>query len=231
MQNRKTGKIMVGVMSAIALAGCAAEGADVPDAQQNGAEQAVGTETTDTQDPETGLTTQALGSFSHHLPRRGSEEGVVETMFLGYGMMYELSLRTGALVDAVSASFYVPSSPSNQHTPGDKLLARGPAGGSAGSLQPKLVCPGGYAAHGLYGQAGKRIDLLGLVCARIARDGRPLASDFKVVGAYGGTGGTFFYDTCGEDSWLAGMIVGVAPKSSGSNKVVSSLKGYCGSAR
>lgn len=224
MSASKVWKSVAGLLSATVLWGCMAESADPTD------DALPSEDTAETAEEGLGTSSQALAGFSHNLPRRGSEEEIVETAFLGYGMMYELSLRTGALVDSVSATFYTPSNPNNQYTSGDPRFARGPVGGTAGSAQPKLVCPAGYAAHGLYGQAGKRVDMLGLVCARIASDGRPITSDFKVVGAYGGTGGTFFYDTCGEGKWLAGMFVGVALKTSGSNKIVSYVKGYCGNA-
>jgi hypothetical protein len=141
-----------------------------------------------------------------------------------------MQLRTGALVDAVSASFYTPSNPNNRYTPGDPFFVRGPAGGSAGSSQPGLECPAGFAATGLCGRSGQRLDELGLLCAQIGNDGRPIVSTQRAVGAFGGTGGTAFLDTCGAGKWLSGMTVTVALKSSGTNKIVSSIQGYCSNA-
>jgi len=145
MERKKVWKGIVGMLSATALVGCVAEGAALTDATPLAGDEPASP--ADEAIAEIGGTTQALGNFSHHMPRRGSEEDIIETVFLGYGMMYELSLRTGVLVDAITASFYEPSNPNNQHTPGDRVFARGPAGGTAGSAQPKLVCPGGYAAR------------------------------------------------------------------------------------
>lgn len=173
---------------------------------------------------------QALGGFARVLPKRGSADEIVESKFLSWGMLYSMQLRTGALVDAVSASFYTPSGADNRFRPGDPVFTRGPAGGTAGSPAPLLQCPAGFAATGLYGRSGKRLDMLGLVCSQIAADGRPVKSTERAVGAYGGQGGTFFFDTCGEGEWLSGLMIQVAMKTSGTNKIVSSVQGYCASA-
>ncbi len=229
MFHRSMWKCLAGFVSAWALAGCSAEAlpeGEVPP-----------TEPSDVADPssgegntDVGATAQPLGAFSHLLPQRGSQKAIVESRFLGSGMMYAMQLRTGDLVDSVSASFYTPSLANNRYTTGDPFFVRGPAGGTAGSAQPRLECPAGYAAFGLCGRSGDRIDQLGLICAQIGVDGRPVVSTQRGIGVFGGTGGTDFVDTCGAGKWLTGMNVTVALKSSGTNKLVSSVQGFCSNA-
>jgi hypothetical protein len=221
-------KWMVRMASAVALVGCAPDGSEGADGL--GIEQPPALEGL-ADDEELGSAEQGLGSFSQLLPLRGTDEGAIAAQFQGSGMMHAMTLRSGALVDAVTTHFYTPSNVDNRYRPGDALFTRGPFGGTAGSEQPILQCPAGHAAHGLYGRSGKRVDMLGLVCAQIGADGRPLTSSVKVVGAYGGNGGMFFYDTCGEGSWLSGATFGSALKTSGSNKIISYVRGHCSSAR
>ena len=174
---------------------------------------------------------QALGSPAGVLPLRGTAEGIVESKFLGRGMVYSMNLRTGQVVDQVKVHFYTPSRADNKFSSGDPTFTGGPVGGTAGSAQPTTTCPASYAAYGLFGGSGARVDRLGLVCARIGNDGRPMTNDVKVLDAWGGPGGTFFYDVCGEGKWLSGMVVAAALKSSGSNKIISFVQGYCSNAR
>lgn len=211
---------------AAALIGCTADGEPSEDELAQSDQVAGADESADV----AGVA-QSLGNFARVLPKRGSDNGIVESKFLSWGMLYSMQLRTGALVDAVSASFYTPSNADNRFRPGDPVFTRGPAGGTAGSPAPLLQCPGGFAASGVYGRSGNRLDMLGLICSQIAGDGRPLKSTERAVGAYGGPGGTFFFDTCDEGEWLAGLMVQVAMKASGTNKIVSSVQGYCASAR
>jgi len=229
MFHRSIWKGLAGFLSASALAGCSAEALSEGEAPV--------TEASDTADPssgegntDVGATAQPLGAFSHLLPQRGSQKSIVESHFLGSGMMYAMQLRTGALVDSVSASFYRPSLANNRFTTGDPFFVRGPVGGTAGSLQPRLECPAGYAAFGLCGRSGDRIDELGVICAQIGGDGGPVVSTQRGIGAFGGTGGTPFVDTCGAGKWLTGMNVSIALKSSGTNKIVSSVQGFCSNA-
>lgn len=211
--NRVTGWVL-----ALALAGCAVDDAELSEREGTEAEA------------ELEGTSQALGSFSHVLPKRGGSHAIIESQFHGFGMLYSMQLRTGVLVDAVSTSFYTPTNPNNQFTAGDPTFARGPAGGTAGSPAPALTCPSGFAAQGLYGRSGGRLDMLGLVCTQIGSDGKPIESAQRAIGAYGGSGGTFFYDVC-AGTWLAGINLEIALKSSGTNKIVSSVQGYCANAR
>lgn len=235
MWNRWLSKGLVGLLCMGALAGCSAEAMSAEEAsdaegEAGGAGDGAATEGAGAEESDIAVTAQQLGGFSHLLPRRGSVNDVIEGQFLGSGMLYAMNLRTGALVDSITASFYTPSLPSNRFSPGDPFFARGPAGGTAGSAMPKLECPGGFAAYGLYGRAGNRVDQLGLICAQAGNDGRPIESSVRAIGAYGGTGGTFFFDTCGAGKWLSGMAVSIALKSSGTNKIVSAVQGYCSNA-
>lgn len=218
-------KWMVRMASAVSLLGCAPDGGDGLEFEQPPTIEGLA------DGEELGQSEQALGSVSHLLPLRGSDEGVIAAEFHGHGMLHAMTLRSGALVDAVTTHFYTPNSSDNRYRAGDALFTRGPFGGTAGSEQPILQCPGGYAAHGFYGRSGKRVDMLGLVCAQIAGDGSPLTSSVKVIGAYGGSGGTFFYDTCGEGRWLSGATFGAALKTSGSNKIISYVRGHCSNVR
>jgi hypothetical protein len=228
MSRRRISKILVGFLGAFALAGCTAEAMPPGDGPVSEGDAPADRGIDEGQD--LGATSQPLGSFSHVLPRRGSLNNIVDTRFLGSGMTYAMVLRTGDLVDAVSASFYTPSNPNNRYTPGDPFFLRGPAGGTAGSEQPRLECPAGFAAFGLCGRSGNRLDELGLLCAQIGSDGRPIVSTQRAIGAFGGNGGTPFIDTCGTGKWLSGMMVSVALKSSGTNKIVSAIQGYCSNA-
>ncbi|MET0591392.1 MAG: hypothetical protein ABW133_01750 [Polyangiaceae bacterium] len=229
MSNRWLSKCLVGLLSISTWAGCAA---DATSANEEAGEENAGTTepTSDDGKRDVGATSQALGGFSHLLPRRGSVNDVVEGQFLGSGMMYRMELRTGALVDAISATFYTPRLANNRFSDGDAFFRRGPAGGTAGSAMPMLECPGGFAAVGMYGRSGNRLDQVGLICAQIGGDGRPVESTVRAMGAYGGTGGTFFFDTCGAGKWLSGMAVSIALKSSGTNKIVSAVQGFCSNA-
>jgi hypothetical protein len=233
MLNRWVSKGLVGLLCMGALAGCSDEAMSTEEATAaEGEDDGAGATSEGTSAPENDLAVaaQQLGGFSHLLPRRGSVNDVIEGQFLGSGMLYAMNLRTGALVDAITASFYTPSLANNRFSTGDPFFARGPAGGTAGSAMPKLVCPAGFAAYGLYGRSGNRLDQLGLICAQIGNDGRPIESTVRAIGAYGGTGGTFFFDTCGAGKWLSGMAVHIALKSSGTNKIVSAVQGFCSNA-
>jgi hypothetical protein len=221
-------KSVVAGLCAIGLAACAA---DTMEGDELGSdEDEVMTEQT-AEETELASSSQALGSFSHKLPLRGSFAGVIDSQVMGNGMMYGMQLRTGALVDAVTVRYYVPRSANNRYAAGDLLFTQGPVGGSAGSVQPLTECPGGYAAYGLFGGSGNRLDRLGLICAQIDATGRPVTTQLVHLDAFGGTGGTSFYDTCGEGKWLSGFAVGVALKSSGSNKIISYAQGRCENAR
>jgi hypothetical protein len=226
MSDRRVSKSFVGFFAACALAGCAADATSSGD-ELDPESGEIADKDADPSQNDLGVDSQALGGFSHLLPRRGTRNDVVESRFLGSGMMYSMQLRTGALVDAVSASFYTPSLPNNRYSDGDPFFARGPVGGTAGSAQPRLECPPVFAATGLYGRAGNRVDQLGLVCAQIGVDGLPVLSTQRVVGAFGGAGGTAFFDTCGAGKWLTGIAVDVALKSSGTNKIISAVQGSC----
>ena len=224
---RRISTSVVGLVSAFALAGCAAEAMSTSNGL--GVERSERSQEAD-DGSEVGVESQALGGFSHLLPRRGSLEDLVESRFLGSGMTYAIQLRTGALVDAISASFYTPSLSNNRYSSGDPFFVRGPTGATAGSAQPRLECPAGFAASGLCGRSGTRLDELGLLCAQIGSDGRPVAGSERPIGAYGGDGGNVFLDSCGAGKWLTGMAVYVALKSSGTNKIVSAVQGYCSNA-
>lgn len=226
MSLQETANRLLNLAIASALVGCAADSGPSLEALEQVEQIARADESADL-----ALSTQELGNFAHLLPKRGSDDAIVESRFLGWGMLYAMQLRTGALVDAVSASFYTPSSADNRFRAGDATFTRGPAGGTAGSSAPLIQCPAGFAANGLYGRSGKHIDMLGIVCAQIASDGTPLKSTERAVGAYGGQGGNFFFDTCGEGEWLAGAVVQAAMKASGTNKIVSSVQGYCAASR
>jgi hypothetical protein len=233
MLNRWVLQGLVGVVSVCAWAGCSAGAMSVDEgiADESGRNvDGVANETAGADPNDIVATAQELGGFSHVLPRRGSLNDVIEGQFLGSGMLYAMNLRTGALVDAITASFYTPSLPNNRFSTGDPFFARGPAGGTAGSAMPRLECPAGMAAYGLYGRAGNRLDQLGLICALIDAAGRPVESTARAIGAYGGTGGTFFFDTCGAGKWLSGMVVSIALKSSGTNEIVSAVQGFCSNA-
>jgi hypothetical protein len=213
-------------IAASMLIGCAAGAASPSELEK----YEVDTEEAGEGEDEVGVSMQALGGFTQHLPKRGSDKRLVDTEFLGWGMLYAMELRTGALVDAITTSFYTPSNASNRFSPGDPVFTRGPVGGTAGSKAPLLTCPGGYAASGIYGRSGAHVDMLGLVCAEAGSDGRPIKSTERAIGAYGGQGGTFFYDVCPEGQWLGGIMAEVAAKSSGTNNIIGSVQGWCASA-
>lgn len=227
---------IVGCLSAVALVGCA----DVDEArEQELVASDEGDHAQDVRDAggesegeeELAVATQELGGFSHLLPLRGTTNGTVDTKVFGSGMLYSMSLRTGQYVDGASAHFYTPSRADNIFTPGDPVFTGGPIGGTGGVDRPALTCPAGHAGHGLYGRAGTRIDMLGLVCARIGADGRPVVNDPKFIGAHGGNGGVSFYDNCGYDGWLTSITVGAAFKWDNSNKTVAYVRGTCSDAR
>jgi hypothetical protein len=181
---------------------------------------------------EVDVSSQALTSHVRRtFPRRGSlESTIVDSEVLAYGMLYRLTLRTGDLVDRLSADFYVPSQPDNLFRPGDPLVSR-VIGGTAGGPKPSQNCDAGYAAVGLRGRAGKRLDALGLVCARIRSNGEPNLSDLQYLPVQGGPGGSAFFDLCQAGEWLGGMSAWAARKSSGTNDVVSAIQGVCYAAR
>lgn len=223
MESKMSGMLSAGLF-ALSLAGCAGESDSAAGADQP---EDVATEA----DSKVAIAEQALGGPAGVLPLRGTTPGIVESKFFGSGMVYAMNLRTGALVDQLTVHFYTPTRADNRFSPGDKTFSGGPFGGTAGSAQPTTTCPGGYAAHGLFGGAGKHVDRLGLVCARIGSDGLPITSDVKVLDAWGGSGGTFFFDVCGAGKWLRGIAAGAALKSSGSNKIIGFVQGYCANAR
>jgi hypothetical protein len=229
MKERKVSMMVSAALTAAALVGCAADVDQVDRASGSEVDQPAAISPDG--DSQVDMAEQALGSPAGVLPLHGTAQGIVESKFLGRGMTYAMRLRTGSLVDQVTMHFYTPSRADNLFSPGDPTFIGGPVGGTAGSAQPLTTCPAGYAGYGLFGGSGKHIDRLGLVCARIGSDGRPVTSDVKVLDAWGGAGGTFFYDVCGEGKWLSGMVAGAALKSSGSNKIISFVQGYCNNAR
>ena len=214
-------------IAASMLVGCAAGAASPSDLEAH----EVNTEGAADAEGDVGVSMQALGGFTQHLPKRGSDKHLVDTEFVGWGMLYSMELRTGALVDAITASFYTPSNANNRYSPGDPVFTRGPVGGTAGSKAPVLTCPGGYAATGIYGRSGAHVDMLGLICAESGSEGRPIKSTERAIGGYGGQGGTFFYDVCPQGQWLGGLMVEVAAKSSGTNNIIGSVQGWCAAAR
>lgn len=75
-------------------------------------------------------------------------------------------------------------------------------GGSGGSANT-LSCGAGYVAVGLVGRSGPYVDRLGLLCSYLYPDGSlGTAYDF---GTWGGTGGTYFADTCPSGQMLVGI--------------------------
>jgi hypothetical protein len=164
---------------------------------------------------------------SRLLPMRGSLDAPqTGARFLGSGMMYKLTLRTGDLVDRITSSFYLPSQSDNLFRPGDPFFSES-FGGTAGGPQPAQTCSGGFAAIGLRGRSGKRLDALGLVCAQILGNGEPNLDNLQFHPIDGGTGGTAFTDLCGAGEWLGGMTVWSARKRAGTNDIISAIRGAC----
>lgn len=179
-------------------------------------------------EPDVAGTAQELSTTaSHSLPRRGSFDAPqTGARFLGSGMMYKLTLRTGALVDRITSSFYLPSQPDNLFRPGDPFFSES-FGGTAGGPQPAQTCSGGFAAIGLRGRSGQRLDALGLVCAQIRANGEPNLSNLEFHPIEGGSGGIAFTDLCGAGEWLGGITVWSARKRSGTNDIISAIRGAC----
>ena len=161
------------------------------------------------------------------LPTRGSFEAPqTGTKFLSFGMMYSMTLRSGALVDRITASFYLPSQPDNRFRPSDQFFSSS-FGGTAGAPQPVQTCSAGFAAIGLRGRSGRRLDALGLVCAQILSNGEPNLNNLQLHPIRGGSGGTAFNDLCGSGEWLGGLNVWSARKDSGTNDIISAIQGVC----
>ena len=179
-------------------------------------------------DADVASTAQELSTtVSRWLPTRGSFDAPqTGSRFMGSGMMYNLTLRTGDLVDRVTSSFYVPSQPDNRFHPGDPSFTMA-FGGTAGGPQPAQTCSAGFAAIGLRGRSGKRLDALGLVCAEIRTNGEPNLNNLQVHPRQGGSGGTAFTDLCGAGEWLGGLSVWSARKRSGTNDIISGIRGAC----
>lgn len=173
-------------------------------------------------------TAQELSTtVSRSLPRRGSLDAPqTGARFLGSGMMYKLTLRTGDLVDRITSSFYLPSQPDNLFRPGDPFFSES-FGGTAGGPQPAQTCSGGFAAIGLRGRSGQRLDALGLVCAQILGNGEPNLGNLELHPIEGGSGGNAFTDLCGAGEWLGGLTVWSASKRSGTNDIISAIRGAC----
>jgi hypothetical protein len=173
-------------------------------------------------------TAQELSTIvRRRLPIRGSFAApLTGSKLLSFGMMYSMTLRTGALVDRITASFYLPSQPDNLFRPGDQFSSSS-FGGTAGGLQPAQTCSGGFAAIGLRGRAGQRLDAFGLICAQILANGEPNLSNLQFHPVQGGSGGTAFSDLCGAGEWLGGLNVWSARKSSGTNDIISAIRGVC----
>jgi hypothetical protein len=118
------------------------------------------------------------------------------------GIIYGVSTRSGAYVDAISFAWYQPRRADNLYQSGDPYGATGRFGGGGGGNNGWWYCPAGKGVIGLRGNTGAYVDRIGVICGDVSNP-NPNSPYNTYSPLWGGGGGGWF----GEDKCAPGRIV------------------------
>lgn len=118
-------------------------------------------------------------------------------------VIFGVQTISGNEVDSIRFGFYQPRWSDNVWRDGDPFdWTPWFGGGGGGTLNPIFKCPGGKGVIGLQGNAGARVDRIGVICGDV-NNPNPTSALNTQSPFWGGGGGTWF----GQDKCSAGRLV------------------------
>ena len=131
------------------------------------------------------------------LSAHGGEGGRFAGHVTPSAVVFGVRVSSGVYIDSIAFAWYQPTRSDNLFQSGNAWGTTGNYGGSGGRNNGWWYCPTGQGVIGILGNSGTLVDRFGVVCGDVSNpDPYSLANTYSPL--WGGTGGYWFDDRCGE---------------------------------